>query len=161
MITGINPTNNTFPWTELKSFVAKYDELFTPNSKVKFSLEIPKEGNDQTTVQRVKLTFAHPVDANGVKIYGETKSALQIVSECKLDLTDNTGKITLPQFNSTVSVNNEGYSINLPPNSHPDIQTFTKEAIAFFQDALERCTSDDNELIKETLEKLLSKKRAG
>ena len=160
MGTNINPVNNAFPWPGLRTFVTKYGELLSPNSKINFSIDIPKEGEHQTDMQKVKITFVYPRDASGVKIYGLTKSSIGIVSECKLDLEDNTGRITLPQFNSGVQLSEEKCSIEVPENSHPDIYTFTEEAISFFQDVLDRFVSDEDEKIQETLKQMILKRRA-
>ena len=161
MGTNINPVNITYPWSGLKTFATTYKELLTLKSRIDFSLNIPKE-NDHgtgTAIQKVKITFTHPKDAHGVKIYGSTKSNLGIESECELDLGNNTGRIILPQFHSKAQLSEGGCSIEAP-QSHPDIYTFTEEAISFFQDVLDRLTNNEYEKLQETLDQILLRKRA-
>ncbi|MBI3590922.1 MAG: hypothetical protein HY094_06035 [Candidatus Melainabacteria bacterium] len=155
MGTSVNPVINASLWHGLRAFVAGHGELLAPNSKIDFLIDIPKESGHGTEMQEVRMTFAYPTNANGVKIYGSTKSTIGIVSECKLDLEDNTGRITLPQFNSEVELSEEKCSIEVPESSHPDIYTFTHEALSFFQDVLDRFISGEDEKIQETLKEMM------
>lgn len=151
----VNQVTTFIPWQGLRSFVWGYGDLFLPNTKTQFRMDVSKEPWNSDDTQKVKLTFAYPGKSNGIKIYGLTKSKIGIVSEMKLDLEDAKGRITLPQFGTSIELNEKGDKVFVPSNWHPDIRTFTEDALRFFQIVLNSFLNINENVVRETLGKML------
>jgi hypothetical protein len=151
MPSGLNPISGIMPWAGLRTLISRNSDIFIPGTKVVFTLKVPREHGFGQRSQPAKVAFVHYDNTDSVGIEGVTKSWLGIVSKFKLDVDKEEGEVRLPQFNSSIELNDLEATIHLLPHSHPDIETFTWDSLDFLGTTMSMITDPDDKEMDEVM----------